>query len=308
MHFWQHVFFPWLWHDDWMSWQPFQSSIGNRKAHFMTSKSIMHSVYLYLSISLSLLPVCGWSASIQCLVILSLFGLCGYESVQLCAVHCVLWQVCQTGVPLFPFSIFLVRLLVLLFRRPLLPQHGAAVVYAHACAPRVFGDVPPQLAVLVASGQLGERSEPQVAEVLLRRRRRLAGLVVVRLAGPLQPQVVQLAVNALLWGGLEAAGVEAGEHGSLLWREHVQGVSPLLQAELPALHAADGGGPLELVVDLDAQSAPRLAELGSYVCLPFSRVSLKLPNLCQQGIRERIRREYVPPSAAARHHLFAKDW
>ena len=103
--------------------------------------------------------------------------------------------------------------------------------------------------------------------------------MVIRLTGPLQPQVVQLGVNALLGGGLETASIQAGEHGPLLWRQHVEGMSSLLEAKLTALHAADGGGPLEFVMDLNTQAPACLTELCSYICLPLSCMSFKLPDL-----------------------------
>lgn len=53
----------------------------------------------------------------------------------------------------------------------------------------------------------------------------------------------------------------------------------LVQAQLPALHAADGGGTLQLVMHLHAQAAPRLTEFSTHVGLPLSCVRLELPNL-----------------------------
>lgn len=203
--------------------------------------------------------------------------------VQLGALRCILRQVAETGVPLFCLPFLFVWLPVLLLLRPLLAQHDAAIVYAHARPPRILRNVPPHLAVLVTSGQLGERAKAHVEEILLGGRRRLWGLIaslwVVRLAGALQPQVVELGVDALLGGGLEAPGVQAGEQGPLLRREHVQGVGSLLQAQLTALHAADGGGPLELVVDLDAQAPSGFTQLCADIRLPLSCMSFKLPDL-----------------------------
>ena len=114
--------------------------------------------------------------------------------------------------------------------------------------------------------------------------------MVVRLTGTLQPQVVELCVDALLGGSLETASIQAGEQGPFLRRQHVQGMSSLLQAKLPALHAADGGSPLELVMDLDTQAPPCLPELCSYICFPFSCVSFKLPNLWRESSKERMRK------------------
>ena len=41
----------------------------------------------------------------------------------------------------------------------------------------------------------------------------------------------------------------------------------------------DGGGSLEFVVDLHAQTPPSLSELGPHVGLPLGRVSFDLPHL-----------------------------
>lgn len=270
-------------------WLKFQSKHRKQKGTFL-------DILKYHALSFRLPRVCLRS-SIQNLVILSIFGLCLYESIQLGALQCKLWQVCEAGVSLLSLCILLIWLPVFFFCRPLLPQHDAAGVYAYTRSSHIFRNVPPQLSVLVASGQLSEWPKAHVEEILLWGRcsllRLVTPLMVVRLTGPLQPQVVQLGVNALLWGRLEAASVEAGEHGPLLWRQHIQRVSSLLQAELTPLHAADGGGSLELVVDLDAQAPPGFAELCSYVSFPFSCVSFKLSNLWQQDNKERIRREYV---------------
>lgn len=234
----------------------------------------MHSRSVSLSVSVTLV------LSTQCLGVLFIFGLYWHEPIQLAALLCIVRQVCQTDVSLF---FLLIWLPVLFLFRPLLTQHGTAIVYAYTRPSGVLRNVPPQLAVLVAPGKLGERSEAQIEEILLRGRcrlrRLLAPLMVVRLTGPLQPQVVELGVDALLGGSLEAASIQAGKQGALLRRQHVEGMSPLLQAKLTALHAADGGGPLELVVDLDTQAPPRFTELCPHICLPFSRMSFNLPNL-----------------------------
>lgn len=103
--------------------------------------------------------------------------------------------------------------------------------------------------------------------------------VFVELLRPFQAQVVGPVVDALLGRGLEAARVQRGEDGALLRGEHVQRVGPLVQAQAPALHAADGGRPLQLVVDLHAEPAPGLPELSRHVGLPLGRVGLDFTHL-----------------------------
>lgn len=119
--------------------------------------------------------------------------------------------------------------------------------------------------------------------------------VFVELLRPLQAEVVGPVVDALLGGGLAAAGVQRGEDGALLGGEHVQRVRPLVQAQAPALHAADGGRALQLVVDLHAEPPPRLPELGRHVGLPLGRVGLDLTHLAgTQESNQTLRRATLP--------------
>ncbi|KAG7257744.1 hypothetical protein CRUP_023556, partial [Coryphaenoides rupestris] len=91
-----------------------------------------------------------------------------------------------------------------------------------------------ELAVPVAFGKLGDGAQT-VENVVLR-----CGLM---LLGPTQTQAV--------------------EGGASLRGQHVLRDGSLVQAQLPPLHAADGRGALQLVVDLHAHAPPRLTELCS---------------------------------------------
>lgn len=192
------------------------------------------------------------------------------------------WEFRQASVALFVFSVLFSFVLPL----PLICGGCAAVESERAAAVRLAvrparlgRDVLLQVPIPVALGQLGDGAQA-VENVVLG-----CGLVagaLLTVLGPSQPEVIQLGVDALLGGGLVAVGVQAVEDGAVFWGEHVQGQGPLVQAQLTALHAPDGGGSLQLVVNLDAHTPTCLSKLCPNIRLPFCCMSLNATNLGQR--------------------------
>jgi len=211
----------------------------------------------------------------KCFIILCVYGVGRDEAVLGLADFHEKGEVRQTCVAFFVF-IVLVPLLPLV----LLGARCGAAKRLAARPSGVIWDVLLQLAVPVAFGKLGDGAQT-VENVVLR-----CGLM---LLGPTETQVVQLGVDALLGGRLVAVGVQAVEGGPSLRGQHVQRDGSLVQAQLPPLHAADGRGALQLVVDLHAHAPTRLTELCSNVGLPLGCMRLDPAHLQPECfIRSRI--------------------
>lgn len=156
-------------------------------------------------------------------------------------------QTGEAGVCFF-FRLLLCRRLLFFFSS-VFSQCDVAAVTADdlAGSGRVFWNVPAEIFAPVALGQFSERAEA-VEDVFVR-----GHLLSTRLG--FESEVVEFGVDALLRGGLEAAGIQAGEDSSFFRREHVERESALLQTQTSAFHAAEGGGSLEFVVDLAAETS-----------------------------------------------------
>ena len=189
------------------------------------------------------------------------------------------WEIRQASVALLVFIVILSSLLPFHFfcSGCAVVEGGRATAVGFTVRPSSLSwDVFLQVSVPVSLSQLGDRAQA-VEDVVLG-----CGLVVgasLTLLGPTKPKVIQLGVDALLWGGLIAVGVQAVEDGAALWGEHIKGHGTLVQAQLPPLHAPDGGSPLQLVVDLNAHTSTCFPELCSHICFPLCCVSLDSSNL-----------------------------
>lgn len=208
-----------------------------------------------------------------------LFGLLWNRAILWLASFKKQWIIRQASVALLVFILILSFVLPFTFicsGRAVVESGRAAAVGLAVRPASLIRDVFLQVPVSVALGQPGDRAQA-VENVVLRRG--LVARALVTLLGTPKSKVVQLAVDALLGGGLIAVGVQAVEDGAALRGKHVQGHCSLVQAQLPSLHAADGGSSLQLVVDLNAHTTTRLPELCSDVGFPFCCMSLDFSNL-----------------------------
>lgn len=192
------------------------------------------------------------------------------------------WKIRQASVALLVFILILSFVLPFTFicNGCAAVESGCAAAIGLTVRPAsLIWDVFFQVPISVALGQLGDRAEA-VENVVLR-----CGLVVralVTLLSSPKSKVVQLGVNALLGGCLIAVGVQAVEDSATLWGKHVQGHSTLVQAQLPSLHAPDGGSSLQLVMDFNTHTPTCLPELCSHICFPLCCMCLDLSNLGQR--------------------------
>lgn len=224
----------------------------------------------------------------KCVLTLILFGLLRNKPIMwLTSIH-KQWKIRQASVALLVF------ILILSFILPFPYICSGCAAVKSGCAAAIGFTVRPaslvwdvllQVSIPVALGQLRDGAKA-IKNVFLRH-----GLVVgtpVALLGPSQPKVVQLGVDALLGGRLITVGVQAIEDGAALRGKHVKGHGTLVQAQLPSLHAPDGGSSLQLVMDLDTHTPTCLSELCSHVGFPFCCMSLDLTNLAKDSSHKSV--------------------